>query len=155
MKTIMYDKNGVPFFRERKYPKDETFVDLSLEQCGYTKSLSVKVIIKREGFSEKSFTRKIGYFVTELTYQIPNDLREFRMCWFYYDKRHMDSICIKSFATKEGYAYSINPLDRDFLKSKSKPIRVTENEVRAMIQNREVLGIFSEGSEGVLEELAT
>jgi hypothetical protein len=155
-KTVMFDKDGKPFFRVtlRKGLKDTTFVDETLEENGYTKSLKVKIIIRREMTSERSFLRKVGFFATELHYEIPSDMREHKMTYFYFEPKHMTNICVKNFATKEGYAFSINPLDRDFLKSKTKLTRITENQVRAMIQNKEVLAIFSEGSEGILEELA-
>lgn len=155
-KKVLFDKDGQPFFRVslRKGLHDKSFIDETLEANGYVKSFSVKVIIKREGFSERSFTRKVAYFVTELTYQIPNDLREFRQSWFYYHpEKGMESICVKSFSSKEGYCFSINPFDKDFLKAKTKPLRITLSEANSMIQNRQALGVFSEGAEG-LEEIA-
>lgn len=141
---LKFNASGLPYFEEL-ISKDGKTANRTLEECGYVKSLSgVKIVIKREGFSEKSFTKKVAFFLTELTYEIPQDLREFRNCYFYYEPKTMTNICVKSFASKEGYCFDINPMDRDFLKSRSKLVRVTENEVLAMLQNRQILGVFSE-----------
>jgi hypothetical protein len=155
---LMFDKNGIPYFR-----CGET--DKSLEECGFSKSVTVKAIIRREMYSEKDFLKKVGYFVTELIFEIPSDERKYKYSWFYYHpEQGMTNICVRnfspymtdSFGNYLQITYGINLHDPTFLKAKSKPVRIKESEVRQLLQNHEVIGIFSEsGSEGVLEEIAT
>lgn len=152
----MFSKEGIPYFR-----CGET--DKTLEECGFSKTIETKAIIKREIVSERSFTKKVGYFLVDLTYKIPIDEKKYRYSWFYYHpEQGMKTICIRNFTpfmvdnfgNYQQLTYGINPYNRTFLKVRSKPKRITENEARALIQNHEILGIFSETVEGLAQEVS-
>jgi hypothetical protein len=155
---LMFDKNGVPFFR---FSNKDGLTDKSLEQCGFSKTVETKAIIRREIYSEKDFLKKVGYFLVDLVYKIPSDERKYKYSWFYFDPKCMTNIILRNFSPfmVDGFgnylqiAYGINLSNKTFLAQKSKPVRIKESEARALLQNHEVIGLFKEGQEG-LEELA-
>jgi hypothetical protein len=140
-KTIL-DKDGNLVFRRCENDDCTVIKDYTPEQKGFTKDLTVKMIQRKEYFSERSFENKTAYFVITFRCKMPHD-RALKYCYFYYEPRAMGNVCIRDFNAEAYSTQTINLFNPETakyynIKAISKK-RITENQAKAMLRDREVL----------------
>lgn len=93
---LLFDSEGKPFFRRCENDSCSLTKDISLEEKGYCKSMIVAVVIHRRGYDPEM--RPMDYYgLQKLKITVPNDLREYKYTWLYFDTKRMGHPCMTDF----------------------------------------------------------
>jgi hypothetical protein len=137
--TVILSENGEPMFRRIMDNDGKETQDFSVESEGFVKELEVSLIIKREYFSERSFTDKVAYFLTTYKLKMPKD-RYLEFVYFYYEKG-FSNVCIRNFDTS--LTTSINIMNPDNQKEfgirQIGKKRISIEKANALIRDKAVL----------------
>jgi hypothetical protein len=124
----------------------------------YLKEVTVQVIWVRTGYDETMRAKK-WFGIQSLKIFIPKE-RQFKYHYLAYDKKAMSNVCVVVFdpAIHDGvynriaYDFCLQPSPTDsrevgWIKPIGKPKTITELKAKEMLQNKEVLGVFSDNGE--------
>ena len=146
---VILNELGEPMFRRCITADGKTTQDFPVTERGFTKTLDVNVILRREYFSERDYTHKVAYLVQKYHCKMPKD-RDLRLCYFKYDPKIMQIVCIRNF--DNGTAWSIevmNPENQKLygIKAVGKPKRITPQKAKVLLREKEALGLFNDNGE--------
>jgi hypothetical protein len=149
--VLKYDESGTPYF-ERTVSSDGTTAKVSMEENGFVKSLTVDVVIKREGYTP-DMQRQKWFGLQKLEFKIPNE-RIYRYLYLKFEKG-MTSPCLSNFDPSLGtFCGMTERLDitSDFIKKVGKAKKITEAKTKQLVQDRAVLGVFQDFEKEQLAE---
>jgi hypothetical protein len=136
---VVLNELGEPMFRRIMDDYGNETQDFTIESKGFVKELEVSLIVKREYFSERSFTDKVAYFLTTYKLKMPKD-RYLEFVYFYYEKG-FSNVCIRNFDTSLTTSINImNPQNqKEFgIKAISKK-RITVEKAQSLMRDGLVL----------------
>jgi hypothetical protein len=141
---LKFDSEGTPYF-ERTISKDGTTRNVSMEENGFVKSLTVDVIIRREGFSP-TMERKIWLGLQKLEFKIPARDSRYRFHYLKFEKG-MTSPCLSIFDPSLGTFCGITErldITSEFVRKVGSAKKITPQKAKQLVQDKAVLGIFSD-----------
>ena len=149
---VILNEVGDPMFRRCVTADGKTTQDFPVTERGFTKTLDVNVILRREYFSERDFTHKTAYLVQKYHCKMPND-RALKYCYFLYIPKKMQIVCIRNF--DNGTAWSIEVMNPENqkeygIKAVGKPKKISAQMAKVMLREGEALGIFNDSGENLV-----
>jgi hypothetical protein len=96
---LLYDSEGQPFFRRCENDTCTVTRDISLTEKGYCKSMIVAVVVHRQGYSPDMLPMHY-YGLQKIKITVPDDMREYRYTWLYFDTKRMSLPCMTDFNPK-------------------------------------------------------
>ncbi len=157
---LRFDSEGKPYF-EKTVSRDGSTEKVLPENATlpHVKELSLKVILKREGYSPQ-MERKVWYGLQEIRIAIPNE-KQFKYYFLCYDKKAMTTPCVKvlspamydSFGNFNSISWvmTLTPtkdsIEYGWVRFIGKPKTVNALQVQSLLQNKEALCIMSDNGE--------
>jgi hypothetical protein len=160
MEKLQFDEFGNPYFLSGL---DRHHLDKKLlpEQTSipHVKELTVQVVLVREGYTSDMRVKK-WHGLVSYQIRVPPE-KQFRHYYLVYDKKRMDSICVKILSPSKSptgnyemftYGLTLNPskesMEYDWFKRIGKPKQITAQKVAQLLQDKEILAVLDDsGSE--------
>jgi hypothetical protein len=158
--VLKHEPNGSPYFEKtteihefdayfQKWVKKSELTKvekLKPEQIGLVKNLDFQIIIKRSAISESTLTKKTGFFLQRYKVSIPKEKRyndDYISMPKGVKRPHINHLA-QSLGNYCGFCEAISPNDTEYIKKVGTAKRITVTEARHLIEQKAVIGVFTE-----------
>lgn len=145
---LEFDEKLDPYFTETTNKNGAT-KKLNMSEAGYVKSIEFNIIIKREFYSQNG-EPKIWYGLQRMVAKIPNE-RSFRYLFLYKEPTmqniaitYFDPTVLDGFGTHAKITSLIDFSDGQYVKKVGSAKKLSVEQLRLKIKNREILGVFKD-----------
>ena len=146
---LCFDEKLTPYF-ELTTDKQGTIKNLTMQQANHVKILTFDVCLKRE-FLDNLGEKKIIYLLQHMKAQIPNE-KSYRYVYLYFEPKVMQNIGIcyvdptvlDSFGTHAKITTLLDWSDVQYLKPIGKPTKLSPEQLRLKLKNKEILAILKD-----------